>query len=87
MKGLQHIENSLSNVIQGCKEWLYKNWMVNLKNVYREGNQVANHLAKMALKHHHNNFIKWRIPPSGVANLILKDKLDTVSSRRVLNCT
>ena len=60
--------------------------MVNLKNVYREGNQVANHLPKMVLKHHQNNFIKWRIPPSGVANLILKDKLDTVSSRRVLNC-
>ena len=65
---------------------LYKNWMVSLKNVYREGNQAADHLPKMALKHHQNNFIKWRTPPSGVANLILKDKLGTVSSRRVLNC-
>ena len=60
MKGLQHTEDSLSNVIQGCKEWLYKNWMVSLKNVYREGNHVANHLAKMALKHHQNNFIYYK---------------------------
>ena len=42
--------------------------------------EVVDHLAKIALKHHQNNFIKWRTPPSGVTNLILKDKLGIVTS-------
>ena len=33
VKGLKEIDNSLSNVIQECKTWPHKNWMMNLTRV------------------------------------------------------
>ena len=38
--------------------------------MYREGNQVVDQLAKMALKAHHNTLLKWRVPPREVLDLL-----------------
>ena len=50
--------NSLANVIQECKEWLQRGWMVNFKLVLREGNLVANKPTKLALKSHSMNLTR-----------------------------
>ena len=73
VKGVNGIENSLSNVIQECRFWLNKSWVVSIKHVYREGNQVGDQLAKMALKSHHNTLLKWRGPSREVFDLLQRD--------------
>ena len=60
VKEINVIKNSLSNVIQECRVSLNKSWVVSIKHVYREGNQVTDQLTKMALKAHHNTLLKWR---------------------------
>ena len=49
----------------------------------REGNQVADQLAKMALKAHHNTLLKWRGPPREVLSLPQRDIFGLARPRNV----
>ena len=37
IRGLEEINNSLTNVIQECKDYINKDWSISIKRVYREG--------------------------------------------------
>ena len=65
IKGSEEPTNSLANVIQECKEWHKRGWMVNVIHVLREGNFVANKLTKLAFKSlivgiSQDGFTRWR---------------------------
>ena len=48
IRGLEEINNSLTNVIQEYYDYLNKDWSISIKHVYRDGNQVADMMAKLA---------------------------------------
>ena len=56
--------------------------MVNVKHVLREGNLVADKLAKLALKSHSRNITKWLQPLEEVDKLIFQDLMDSRMPRR-----
>ena len=66
IKGLEEINNSLTNVIQECKDYINKDWSISIKHVYKEGNQVADRMAKLALNSPNSIIARWRKPPRKV---------------------
>ena len=82
IKGLEEPANNHANVIQECKEWLQRGWIVNIRHVLREGNLVADKLAKLALKSHSRNITRWLQPPEEVDKLIFQDLIGSRMPRR-----
>ena len=63
IRGLEEINNSLTNVIQECKDYINKDRLISIKHVYREGNQVAEWMAKLALNSPNSIIARWKKPP------------------------
>ena len=83
IRGLEEINNSLTNVIQECKDYINKDWSTSIKHVYREGNQVANRMTKLALNSPNSIIARWRKPLKELENLLLRDMLGTKTLRKV----
>ena len=83
IRGLEEINNSLTNVIQECKDYINKDWSINIKLVYKEDNQVANRMVKLALNSPNSIIAKWRKPLKEQENLLLQDMFGTKMSRKV----
>ena len=71
IRGLEEINNSLTNVIQECMDYINKDWSISIKRVYREGNQVADRMAKLALNSPNSIIARWRKPLKELENLLL----------------
>ena len=52
------------NLVNECKIWLEKTWVVTLHHVHREGNQVADRVAWIALKLQKGEKKLWSTPQS-----------------------
>ena len=83
IKGLEEINNSLTNVIQECKDYINKDLSISIKHVYREGNQVVDKMAKLALNSLNSIIARWRKPPKELENLFLQNMLGTKTPRKV----
>ena len=60
--------------------------MVSLHHIYREGNSVADSLAKQALKFRQGSAQLWMTPPEDTNMLLPHDSLGCTVARRVTNC-
>ena len=83
VKGMEEALTSHANMIQECQEWLARGWIITFKHIYREGNQLTNKLAKLALKSNSSNTCRWPHPLNELESLIVQDVLGTRMPRRV----
>ena len=75
IRGLEEINNYLTNVIHEGNDYINKDWSISIKHVYREGNQVADRMAKLALNSSNSIIARWRKPPKELENLLLQNML------------
>ena len=59
VKGMEVVVNSHANVVHECQAWLKRDWITNVQPIFREGNQLADALAKLAIKLHHAYMKIW----------------------------
>ena len=60
-KGRKH-----TSLIQECREMMRKPWRVELKLVYKEGNQAADFMAKLSVESNGYNLKHWFHPSRGI---------------------
>lgn len=70
-----------SNLVQRCKDWLTRDWEVNLRCISREANEAADHLAKSALPLRHGERIEILIPSEDLLDIIHADAYGSLSQR------
>ena len=56
---MEVVVNSHANVVHECQAWLKRDWITNVQPIFREGNQLADALAKLTLKLHHAYMKIW----------------------------
>ena len=83
IRGLEEINNYLTNIIQECKDYINKDWSISIKHVCREGNQVADMMTKLVLNSSKSIIARWRKPPKELENLLFQDMLCTKTPRKV----
>ena len=76
--------NPLDALIQECKGWLRKGWVVNIQHGYREGNSIANSMAKQILHLQQGVFRRWRTPPEDLKEILHQDAMGLMAHSRVV---
>ena len=67
--------NRHAALLQECRQLIQQEWRVNIQNIYRESNQVADILAKKSMELNTGEKRIWIGPPEEVAAGMDQDKL------------
>ncbi|KAJ1419492.1 Ribonuclease H domain [Sesbania bispinosa] len=65
-------ETGFAELVADTTRLLHLDWEVHLQHVYREGNSVADYLAKCA-RHASESFVSWSVPLVDLHPLLLED--------------
>lgn len=59
--------------MKACREWINKDWDVKISHIFREQNEVANTIVRIA-KNKKCDWIEFREPPEEVKSTLHKDR-------------
>ena len=62
-KGMRETNVLFESLIQECREWMRIKWIVNICHTYREGNKMADYMAKRARNVQQGVLQRWSDPP------------------------
>ena len=72
------------SLIQECREWLRRRWVVNVCHTYREGNKMADYMAKRALNVQQGVLQRWNGPPEDLMPWLEQD-VDGCGLERIIS--
>ena len=61
--GRQEMESSCGNVVSECQSWLKRDWTVTINQIFKEGNRVADEIARLVLRLQHGEVMRWNTLP------------------------
>ena len=84
LRGIEEVNTSFATLIQEYRDWIENQWLVVRQQIHKEGNIVADAMAKKALKIQQGMLKTWHNPPKDVSEILMQDDLGFAVCQRIV---
>ena len=70
LRGIEEVNTSFATIIQECRDWMERQWVIVIQHLRREGNVVVDAMVKMALKIQQGVLKTWHNPLEDMSEIL-----------------